>query len=139
MQIQVMTKNCMPIKHHDSDAGFDLKSTERKELHFHEEYMFDTGIRVAIPYGYCGLVFPRSGKGNQGAVLKNTIGVIDSSYRGNIYVKIKNVDERPLLIEQYERFAQLVIVPVYLPKLQVVDKLDETDRGHGGFGSTGAV
>ena len=138
VKIELINNNCMPIKKHEYDAGYDLKATEGITLMFHEEYLFDTGVRFAIPPGYCGMVFPRSGLGNKGAVLKNTVGIIDSDYRGNIFVNVKNVDERPLTISKFERFAQIVIVPVLLAKLKVVDKLPLTDRGVGGFGSTGA-
>lgn len=139
IKIELTNENCMPVKKHNTDAGYDLKATTCMTLHFHEEYLFDTGVRFAIPPGYCGMVFPRSGLGNAGAVLKNTVGIIDSDYRGNILVNIKNVSERPLTIAKYERFAQIVIVPVLLAELEVVDKLPITERGAGGFGSTGDV
>ena len=139
MKVEILDKDCIPTKNHSTDAGWDLRATESKLLRYREEHLFGTGIKVAIPKGYCGLVVPRSGMGNKGAVLKNTVGVIDSDYRGEIFVKIKNTEENPLMIERGHRFVQLVIVPIYRYEMDFVESLDRTERGENGFGSSGVV
>jgi dUTP pyrophosphatase len=94
---------------------------------------------VAIPIGYVGLITPRSGLSTKyGLVLSNTVGVIDADYRGEVQLMIqrKPIDEPAFVIEPMARLAQLIIVPCYTV-IEVVDSLDETDRGINGFGSTG--
>lgn len=139
MKIKVDDAKCIPFKKHHYDAGFDLKNArEIITLAPYREEIIYTGVRTAIPEGHVGLVVPRSSMGKKGMVLLNTIGVIDAHYRGEIMVLAKNVRMDTLIqIEQYERFAQLIIVPVFLAELEVVEDLDETERGIGGFGSTG--
>lgn len=129
----------LPKKKHQSDAGFDLVNIgEDIKLHTGDSEVIHTGVYTEIPEGYVGLVFPRSSTGKNGLVLLNTVGVIDSHYRGEIMVMAKNVKVNTILhIGHLERFAQLVIVPVFLPELEVVDELSDTQRGAGGFGSTG--
>ena len=97
-----------------------------------------TGIAVAIPQGYVGLVFARSGLATkQGLAPANKVGVIDADYRGEVMVFLHNHGSHPQTIEDGERIAQLVITPCLTAQFQVVDELDETQRGSGGFGSTG--
>lgn len=97
-----------------------------------------TGIAVAIPFGFAGLLMPRSGMGGRGLSLRNTIGLIDSDYRGEVIAMVRNLGDATLHIKAHERFAQLVIVPVLMQIPDLVDELPETERGTGGFGSTGA-
>lgn len=139
MKIKLDHPRCKPYKKHHYDAGFDLVNANSEiSLGPYAEQLVHTGVYTAIPEGYVGLVFPRSSMGKAGLVLQNTVGVIDSHYRGEIMVLAKNVrNDARIVIEQYQRFAQLVIVPVFLPELEVVEELDETIRGEGGFGSTG--
>lgn len=135
VKIKVLEPECMPHKKHITDAGIDLKTTKKVSMFPHNIYKIDTGIQVAIPKGFCGIVVPRSGLGTKyGLSLKNTVGIIDADYRGNIFVNIE-VDDHYYL-KAYERFAQLVIVPV-LTSYEIVEELDNTIRGDGGFGSTG--
>ena len=97
-----------------------------------------TGIAVAIPQGYMGLIFARSGLATkQGLAPANKVGVIDADYRGELIVFLHNHSDRPRTIEDGERIAQMVITPCFTAQFQVVDELDETRRGEGGFGSTG--
>ena len=97
-----------------------------------------TGIAVAIPQGYMGLIFARSGLATkQGLAPANKVGVIDSDYRGELIVFLHNHSNRPHTIEDGERIAQMVITPCFTAQFQIVDELDETQRGSGGFGSTG--
>lgn len=98
-----------------------------------------TGIAIALPSAdYVALVFARSGLGiKKGVCLSNGVGVIDSDYRGEIGVGLVNLGDEPYTVQPGDRIAQLMVVPVVQPILTVVDELDETDRGAGGFGSTG--
>lgn len=97
-----------------------------------------TGLAVAVPAGYVGLVFARSGLAcKRGLAPANKVGVIDSDYRGEVLVALHNHGAEPQLVEPGDRIAQLVLVPVLSPALRVVDDLSETERGEGGFGSTG--
>ena len=98
-----------------------------------------TGIALAIPLGYAGFVQPRSGQAvRQGLSLVNTPGLIDSHYRGEIKIIAINLDpSEPIEIRRGDKIAQLVVQPVSYAVLVEVDKLDETGRGEGGFGSTG--
>lgn len=140
INVRVESPNLVPIKKHLEDAGWDLKSTKNHIINYKERVTIHTGVYIAIPRGYMGLVVPRSGKGaDEGLVLRNTVGIIDSLYRGEILCKIKNNEEEPLTIEKYERFAQLIIVPVFLDELNIVSELLDTKRGHAGFGSSGKL
>ena len=123
----------------DGDAGMDLTATSFRVTDTFME--FGTGIAVEIPHGHVGLLFPRSSitKSAPGVSLKNSVGVIDSNYRGEILVRF----ELPYSAEMGgtipvvgDRVAQLVIIPYPRVKFVEVDKLSDTNRGEGGFGST---
>lgn len=120
-------------------AGLDLFNNE-KEIRILEEgksIVISTGFYVEIPEGYVGLVFARSSLGFKfDCTLANSVGVIDSDYRGEVKVKIRNHSDKPKMIEPNERVAQIVVVPCFNQFTQV-DELSETDRGSNGFGSTG--
>lgn len=103
-----------------------------------ETKMFHTGLKMAIPMGYCGLIFARSGlASSRGLRPANCVGVIDSDYRGEIRVALHNDSDEVQSISHGDRIAQLVVVPYARVDFVEVDKLDCTDRGIGGFGSTG--
>ena len=104
-----------------------------------ERHLVSTGIAIALPSAeYVALVFARSGLGiKKGVCLSNGVGVIDSDYRGEIGVGLVNLGDAPYTVQPGDRIAQLMVVPVVQPTLTVVDTLDETERGAGGFGSTG--
>ena len=98
-----------------------------------------TGIAIALPSAeYVALVFARSGLGiKHGVCLSNGVGVIDSDYRGELTVGLVNHGDVPYTIQPGDRIAQLMVLPILRPTLTVVEELDETERGSGGFGSTG--
>jgi dUTP pyrophosphatase len=125
----------LPCRLHPNDAGADLKSTETLEIYPGDQKLVDTGVAVKIPEGYGGFVFNRSSQGKRGITIPHSVGVIDSDYRGNIKVILKNIGEDPYKIERGDRIAQLVIMPVLL--CGFVDAWNDTDRGTAGFGSTG--
>ncbi len=127
----------LPSYAYEGDAGLDLRSNEDVVLAPLERRLVGTGLAVAIPEGYAGFVQPRSGMAlKRGLSMANTPGLIDSHYRGELKVCAVNLDlETPISIE---RIAQLVIQRVPTVSLVEVGELDETDRGAGGFGSSGA-
>ena len=104
-----------------------------------ERRLVDTGVKVAIPAGYVGLVHPRSGWAHKyGITVNNAPGTIDSGYVGNVLVNLINHGSATVAIEYGDRIAQLLIQRVELPELEVVDSLDTTARGTAGHGSTGS-
>ena len=98
-----------------------------------------TGLAIALPSpGYAAFLFPRSGLGvKSGITLPNCVGVVDSDYRGEVIVGLVNLSDTPYTVQPGDRIAQMVILPVAQANIRVVDQLDDTDRGAGGFGSTG--
>lgn len=97
-----------------------------------------TGIAIHIGNpGYAAIVLPRSGTGSRGLILANTIGLIDSDYQGEIILSVWNRSSDPIKINSMDRIAQLIIVPVIQPQFNFVESFVETERGDGGFGSTG--
>jgi dUTP pyrophosphatase len=129
----------LPSIARSGDAGIDLLSAEDLYLAPGERAAVSTGIAVAIPEGYAGFVQPRSGRALQeGLGLVNSPGLIDSGYRGEIKVIVINhAREEKIHIRRAEKIAQLVIQKVALVELHEVDELPGSERGEGGFGSTG--
>lgn len=126
-----------PVRAHTHDAGADLRTPRHVKIMPGEIKAVPTGVRVAIPEGYVGLLFARSSLCNFGVMLANGVGVIDSGYTGEIRVPLFNAFPRAFEIPGCARIAQLVVVPCELPTFRRVDELNETERGEGGFGSTG--
>ena len=123
---------------HPGDGGVDLYARENVRLEPEAWTMVPTGIAVAIPVGYAGLVVPRSGlAARRGVGVVNGPGLVDAGYRGEINVILINHGSDPLELERGERIAQLVVVPVVEQEFVEVDELPESERGAGGFGSTG--
>jgi len=130
----------LPRYQTEGSAGMDLVSTEPVELAPGERKLVGTGIQVAIPAGFEGQVRPRSGLAvRHGISMVNTPGTIDSDYRGEIKVLLINLGDSVVKLGQGERVAQLVICPVMRADWRVVESLDDTERGGGGFGSTGVA
>lgn len=126
----------IPKYAHSTDAGMDLVAVSMNETDKYIEY--DTGIALEIPKGYVGLVFPRSSVSKLGLIQANSVGVIDSSYRNSIKVRFKRLkDDGVCIYVPGERIAQLIILPYPMIGFNEVEKLSDSDRGLGGFGSTG--
>jgi dUTP pyrophosphatase len=121
------------------DAGLDLLAAEDVTLAPGDRYAVSTGIALAIPEGYAGFVHARSGRAlREGLALANAPGLIDSGYRGEVKVIVVNLDpSEKIEIKREEKIAQLVIQPVAQADIEVVAELSESERGEGGFGSTG--
>lgn len=131
----------LPIPEHSrsGDAGVDLKATEPGTLQPGERALVKTGIAVAIPEGFVGLVAPRSGLAiRHGISVVNGPGIIDSGYRGEVAVILVNLGAETFEWERGDRIGQLVVVPHVVIEPVEVDELGVTDRAGGGFGSTGS-
>ena len=130
----------LPAYGSDDAAGADLRALIDGPVTIApgETVMLHTGLAFAIPQGYVGLVFARSGMASKrGLAPANKVGVIDADYRGELMVALHNHGGVPQVVEDGDRVAQLVIVPYLTAQFTQVDKLDDTRRGDGGFGSTG--
>lgn len=140
LKLTVLDGGRLPTYATDGAAGMDLYSREEAELQPMERKLVPTGLKMAIPHGFEGQVRPRSGLALRlGLSMVNTPGTIDSDYRGEIGVLLINLGGDVVKIGKGERIAQLVICPVVRARLLEVDEdsLEETERGEGGFGSTG--
>jgi len=128
-----------PSRAHDGDAGYDLYAVEAATIAPGERASVGTGIALAIPDGWAGLVLPRSGlAARHGITLPNAPGLIDAGYRGEVRVLLLNADSRETFhVAPGDRIAQLVLVRHESPELIEVESLEETVRGTGGFGSSG--
>jgi dUTP pyrophosphatase len=128
-----------PTRAHDGDAGYDLFAVEAATLAPGERASVGTGIALAIPDGWAGLVLPRSGlAARHGITIPNAPGLIDSGYRGEVRVLLLNADPRETFeVAAGDRIAQLLLVRHEAPEVVEVESLDETVRGAGGFGSSG--
>jgi dUTP pyrophosphatase len=128
----------LPARARPDDAGLDLYAAETTTIEPGGRALVPTGIALAIPTGYAGLVLPRSGLAlRHGLTLLNTPGLIDAGYRGEVKVLLVNHDRAAVTVARGDRIAQLVIQRVEPAELVEVDELPPTDRGAGGFGSTG--
>lgn len=125
----------MPSRAHGWDAGYDLFSREDATVWQSAGGKFDTGVHIQIPEGYVGFVKSKSGLNARNGIQAE--GVIDAGYTGSINVLLRNHGPRAVEIKKGQKIAQLVILPIITPELEVVDRLEETERGEGGFGSTG--
>lgn len=126
----------LPQKAHSSDAGFDIYSPITKTVPPRGSIFVDTGVRVLIPDGYVGFLKSKSGLNVKAGI--TTEGVIDAGYTGTIGVLVRNNSDRPYEVSYGDKITQLVILPIPEIELQVVDDFETTtDRGTGGFGSTG--
>jgi dUTP pyrophosphatase len=134
------SKSSLPAAARAGDAGLDLSSVVDLEVGPGQRAMVPTGVAVAIPEGHAGLVLPRSGLASrQGLTLANAPGLIDAGYRGEITCAVVNLDrDVPVRISKGDRIAQLVIVAIPALEPQWVEELPISERGEGGFGSTGS-
>ncbi len=130
----------LPVYQTERAAGLDLSAAIGAPLRIEpgQRALVPTGLAFAIPDGYEGQVRPRSGLAlKHGISIVNSPGTIDSDYRGMVQVVLINLGQEPFLIEPLSRIAQLVICPMVQAELELVNALDETARGAGGYGSTG--
>lgn len=140
MTVKIEIVGSAPIYAKPGDAGADLIASEEVRIPAHQWALVPTGIKVAIPEGYVGLVHPRSGLAlKQGITVLNTPGTIDAGYRGEVGVVLLNVSPIDFIAKKGDRIAQLVIQKVETAEFISVESLDGSARGSGGFGSTGVA
>ena len=125
----------LPTRAHELDAGYDLYSREDAVIFQNASGKFDTGVHIEIPAGYVGFLKSKSGLNVKNGIQSE--GVIDAGYTGSICVKLYNHGSQAVEIKRGQKISQLVILPIITPDLEVVDSLEETERGSNGFGSSG--
>lgn len=141
MKVMLDVGAIMPTRAHEADAGLDLYSPRNARIRdrgdeWHENSIcIDTGVHVEIPQGYVGMIKSKSGLNVKDGLTCE--GVIDSGYTGSIVVKLYNHSNHSVSIEKGQKIAQLVLLPIITPELELVEELEDTERGTGGFGSTG--
>ena len=141
IELKILNENCYPEYATPGSAGIDLKAASiirAIEIYPGDQELIRTGIAIHIKDpGYAGMIIPRSGLGKRGVVLGNLVGLIDSDYQGEIKVLLWNRGSEVVKIEHMDRIAQLVIVPIVQAKFEIVQEFEQSQRGAGGFGSTG--
>lgn len=143
--MELLTKlssvHCLPSRANPTDAGLDLRAIEDYVLMPKSITVVDCGVSVKIPRGFVGLLFSRSSFAKKGITLANSVGVIDSDYRGPIKAAMTNSSDLPYKVASGDKVVQLVVVPIVLPSVKISTESEEewldTTRGAGGFGSTG--
>lgn len=135
MKIKLDPGAFMPEYAHDQDAGMDLRSPVDAVVLPHDSAVIDTGVHVEIPKGAVGMLKSKSGLNVNHDITSE--GVIDEGYTGSICIKLYNHGGTRYHVKAGDKISQLVILPVLHPELELVDALDETERGDNGFGSTG--
>jgi dUTP pyrophosphatase len=136
MKVKLDPGAVMPTRAHELDAGYDIYSREDAVIFQNASGRFDTGVHVEIPAGYVGFLKSKSGLNVKSGIQSE--GVIDAGYTGSICVKLYNHGSKAVEIKRGQKISQLVLLPIITPELELVDELEETERGAGGFGSTGA-
>lgn len=126
----------MPFKAHPTDAGFDLFASQTTIIPARSNALIPLSIAMAIPDGYCAVIKDRSGLAAKSRIYTRA-GVIDSAYRGEVKVVVENGTDNNYVVEEEAKIAQMLILPVPAFTFKEVDSLVESDRGTGGFGSTG--
>ena len=139
VKIKKLNENAViPTYSKDGDAGMDLVSTS-KSFDEDSNVVYGTGLAFEIPKGFVGLLFPRSSNAKKDLLLSNSVGVLDSGYRGEVMFKFKfsNCDYSENTYEIGERIGQIIILPYPQIEFEEAEELSETERGNGGYGSTG--
>lgn len=133
--LKVTPEATLPTRAHEGDAGMDLYALEDFFLDPGQGKTTRTGITVALPMGYVGMVADRSSMAKRG--VKSAGGIIDAGYRGEIHIVLWNISREKIEIKKGERIAQMLIIPIATPSIREVSTLDQTARGAKGFGSSG--
>lgn len=140
MKVVLLNEKCAPGYANPGDAAFDLRANISEAIIVlrGSRVTIPTGIKVAVPAGYVGMVTPRSGDARRrGVSVTNSPGLIDAGYTGEVGVILENRGESMITVEPLDRIAQFAVVPVLRPQLEFVDELPTTERGENGFGSSG--
>lgn len=135
LKVMLDEKAYLPTRAHKTDAGLDLYARETQVVPARESATFDTGVHIELPEGTVGMLKSKSGLNvNHGLTSE---GVIDVGYTGSIAVKLYNHSGYDYTVNAGDKISQLVIMPIITPELELVTELEQTERGNGGFGSTG--
>lgn len=134
MRIVVYKDGIIPTRAHPTDAGMDLYTPIDVYLPANEEIIVDTLVAMEIPEGYVGLITSKSGLMSKGITSR---GTVDSSYRGHIRAVLFNHGKNGYWFKRGDKITQMVLLPIITPELEIVTELSATERGEGGFGSTG--
>lgn len=135
MKIKLDAGAFIPVRAHDTDAGADLRSPVGTVIPAGGSCIIDTGVHIQLPHGYAGMLKSKSGLNVWHGITSE--GVIDEGFTGSIMVKLYNRGDRSYKIERGDKITQVVIVPCEYVDFEVVDKLDDSERGDNGYGSTG--
>ena len=135
MKIKLTDGAYMPTRAHKTDAGLDIYSKETALVPAGGSYVFYTGVHVELPRGTCGILMSKSGLYINHSI--SSTGLIDEGYTGEVVVKLTNHGDRHYLVEKGEKISQLVVMSCMYPHVEVVQDLEDTERGSRGFGSTG--
>lgn len=135
MKIKLDENAFMPIRCHETDAGLDLRSPINAIVEARGSVCIDTGVHIELPENTAGFLKSKSGLNVKHGITSE--GVIDVGYTGSIRVKLYNHTDQDYCVHKGDKISQLVIIPVLTPQLELVDELESTERGDGGFGSTG--
>ncbi len=135
MKIKLDKGAYMPTRAHATDAGLDLYAMQTQIIEARESAKFDTGVHIELPSGTVGMLKSKSGLNVKHGLTSE--GVIDVGYTGSIVVKLYNHSEYAYTVNAGDKISQLVIMPILTPELELVEELENTERGTGGFGSTG--
>lgn len=135
MKIKLDRGAFVPERAHSTDAGADLRSPIDTVIPARGSRVIDTGVHIQLPHGYVGMLKSKSGLHVKHGITSE--GVIDEGYTGSIKVKLYNHGDEPYSIERYDKITQLVILPCEYVQFDLVDDLDDSERGGDGFGSTG--
>ena len=135
MKVKLDKGAYLPTRAHAADAGLDLYSPE--EVHIPPKWFatIDTGVHVELPKNTVGMVKSKSGLNVKHGITSE--GVIDVGYTGSIRVKLYNHSDKPYEVKAGDKISQLVVMPILIPSFELVDELEDTERGNGGFGSSG--
>jgi len=136
IKCEFKSDNKQLTKAHSTDAGYDIYSNEDIRIPPYGSVSISTGLKISVPIGWFGRVLPRSGNSFKNH-LETGAGVIDSSYRGEIKIKLYNHHNKEYYVKKGDRIAQLVVMPCYTGEFLKVEKLMESERGDKGFGSSG--
>lgn len=135
MKIKLDENAYMPIRAFETDAGLDLRSPIHALVKARGSVKIDTGVHIELPKGTTGFLKSKSGLNVNHGITSE--GVIDVGYTGSIKVKLYNHTDQDYYVKKGDKISQLVIIPILTPELEIVNELDNTERGDGGFGSTG--
>lgn len=135
MKIKLDEYGIMPTRAHETDAGLDLKSPMEVVIPAKGNAVIDTGVHIELPKDTAGLVVSKSGLNTNHNI--TSTGLLDEAYTGSIRIKLYNHGDKDYTVQVGDKISQVMIVPVIKPELELVDELEETERGSNGFGSTG--